>query len=310
MMRRIRGVAGAFLGLALVAAAAGCGGPAPSPSGPAAPTPRGQIAFSSEGAGGDLDVYVATIAEDRLEAERLTATAAREFDPDLSPDGVWVVFRSNPDVGEDHADLWQVAIDGTGLRNLTSAPGLDNWSPAYSPDGTRIAFASTRDAGVPRIWTMARDGTDLRLVTSGHGEYPDWSPDGSQIVYAAPPQAGTGAYDLWIAAADGSGSPTRLTDTSVTEFGPAWSPDGAWIAYQRDAGSAWELWLVRPDGSDAHRVSPDGEDGVWPAWGPDGLLAWAGTRGLTFLDLASGESGSIAGSPGGTDFLSWGPAPR
>ena len=71
-----------------------------------------------------------------------------------------------------------MAVDGSGKRNLTRAPQHDNWSPAWSPDGSRIAFASTREGGTLSLWTMAPDGSDLRRVTDGHGEYPDWSPDG------------------------------------------------------------------------------------------------------------------------------------
>jgi Tol biopolymer transport system component len=268
----------------------------------------GRIVWSTEtDARSSADVYTAAVRDGAVEAvARLTDRAAEEFDGDLSPDGRQVAFRANPDPASDHADLWTVGIDGGAARNLTGHPSLDNWSPAWSPDGTRIAFASTRAGGTLCVWTMAADGGDPRRVTRGHGEYPDWSPDGREIVYAAPP-GGRGQYDLWRIAADGNGEPIRITTSPATDFAPAWSPDGRWIAYQADTGSRWELWIIRPDGSDAHRVSPAGADGVWAAWTPAGLLAWSGPAGISVLDVDDGRTATIrmTGS-GGPEFLSWG----
>ena len=153
---------------------------------------------------------------------------------------------------------------------------------------------------------MRPDGGDLHRVTRGHGEYPDWSPTGTEIVYAAPP-GGRGAYDLWRISADGTGEPLRITTSPGTDFAPAWSPDGRWIAYQTEIGDRWELWIVRPDGTEAQRVSPSGQDGVWAAWTPTGLLAWSGPHGIAVLDLGDGRKATIAmPDAGGPEFLSWG----
>ena len=281
--------------------------PLPEPS--FADLPRdaigGTIAFSSPTDAERGDIHTLDLGDPSARRVRLTTRPEDDFDPDLSPDGRRIVFRTNP--GEnDEADLWRIDADGDNLVNLTNDPTRNNWSPAWSPDGTRIAFASTRDGGTLRVWTMDPDGGDLQAVTATHGEYPDWSPDGTRIVYAAPLRGSSGRYDLWTIAADGSGVATRVTDAPTTEFAPAWSPDGEWIAYQSDGGNRWELWIVRSDGTEAHRVSPAEEDGVWPAWSPDGLLAWSGTRGLTFVDLDGGRSRSLRPAQPGTDFLSWG----
>jgi Tol biopolymer transport system component len=314
-MTRARGLA-----LAAALALAACESPVPPSASPATPPPsaaasfgelprdaiRGNVVFSADTPDGGEDIFVLALGPVDGDRLRLTRLPLRELDPDLSPDGSRIAFRVNPEEGSDAADIWVMNADGTDARNRTADPSLNNWSPAWSPDGTRIAFASTREGGTLSIWTMTPDGTDLRRVTSGHGEYPDWSPDGSRIVYAAPRAGSSGRYDLWTIDAAGREAPQRVTSEGTSEFAPAWSPDGEWIAYQRDMGARWELWIVRPDGSGSQRVSPDGEDGVWAAWSPDGLLAWSGTQGLTFVDLDGGRRLSISPEPPGTNFLSWG----
>jgi TolB protein len=275
-----------------------------APSPPVLARPSGTLVYSTEVAGANDDVFSLDLADPGASPVRLTNGTDQAFDPDLAPDGRSIVYRVNPDPASDHADLWVIDRDGSDPRRLTTDPALDNWSPAWSPDGSRVAFASIRDGGTLRVWTVAPDGTDPRPVTRGHGEYPDWSPDGSRIVFAAPP-LDAGFYDLWIVDAEGATDPVPLVADAGTQFSPAWSPDGEWIAYQSEVEDRWELWIIRPDGSNSRRVSPAGQDGVWPAWSPDGLLAWSGPRGVHVIDLASGATTAIA-IPGGASFLSWG----
>lgn len=249
----------------------------------------GAIAYSAE-RGGKEDVYLLDLATG--EVARLTSSPAKEFDPDISPDGSQIAYRRNPDPQSDHADIWLMDLDGSHKRNLTHEPESDNWSPAWSPDGSRIAFASTRDGGTLSLWTMAADGSDLRRVTEGHGEYPDWSPDGRWLVYAAPPGS-AGTYDLWIVAAEG-GEPRQLTSTPGTEFVPAWSPDGSSIAYQAQDEERWTVRVIRPDGTGDREVSVG--EGSGPFWSPNGLLAWEGPGGWSVARPDGSDAIPLGGS--------------
>jgi TolB protein len=109
-------------------------------------------------------------------------------------------------------DIWVVDTDGTNLLQLTDSLGPDGW-PAWSPDGTRIAFSSVRDdcsysdASDCRttgdigphhdVWIVNADGTGLSRVTPEFGQFMTWSPDGQELLISG--------YDLYVIRPDGTG---------------------------------------------------------------------------------------------------------
>jgi Tol biopolymer transport system component len=130
------------------------------------------------------------------------------------------------------------------------------------------------------IYVMSSDGSDrtrLAVGQSGFLSAPSWSPDGARIVFASD-QSGTA--DIWIMDSDGQDL-INITQHEAKDHSPAWSPDGEWIAFASLRDSLyWELYLMRPDGSDVQRLTwwEDASD-LSPTWSPDGTrLAFASKR--------------------------------
>jgi TolB protein len=162
--------------------------------------------------------------------------------------------------------------------------------PAYSPDGSRIAFASARE-GTLDVYVMNADGSDTRRLTStpANDGQPTWSPDGRQIAF----QRDDGDH-IYVMRSDGSGV-RRLTNDLAPEGEPAWSPDGTWIAYaRRTPGSeVQEVWLVRPNGQGRHQLTKLESTAYTPAWSPDGkTIAFAARHnGIRFAISTIGVDG-------------------
>jgi Tol biopolymer transport system component len=154
--------------------------------------------------------------------------------PAWSPDGKRVAFMSqeaDASGNDPNYNVYAMNIDGSGLTQLTDAPGEDGF-PAWSPDGTRIAFSSTRDdcrnsraadclrsgdiGPVHTVYVMNTDGSDPRRVGLGEAMFVDWSPDGDYLVLA-------GAGSLEITRRDGSGLVRLPLDVNDALF-PDWAP--------------------------------------------------------------------------------------
>lgn len=167
--------------------------------------------------------------------------------------------------------LFAMSADGGGEHRLTKREGDSPegesvfWQiePAWSPGGTKIAFASAR-TGEPHVYVMSADGTGTTQLTSGktNDTHPTWSPDGTSIAFVRD-------GDIYVMAADGS-SPKRISDINAEESDPAWSPDGDWIAYiKRTPGTPVQnLWLMHPDGSGRRALTKQSGRAFTPSWAP------------------------------------------
>jgi Tol biopolymer transport system component len=187
--------------------------------------------------------------------------------PSWSPDGSRIAFAAHDG---DAQRLFVMNANGTDQRRVTGAAVHWVESPAWSPDGAFIAFTASPLSGDddPSIWdvyTIRPDGTGLRNVTNSpaHDEGAvTWSPDGERIAFSL----ATGRGSAIVVRRLSDSTQTSITDGSDVDSSPAWSPDGTLIAFDRApaSGGGFDVWIVRPDGSDPTRLTRDG--GFSAAW--------------------------------------------
>lgn len=209
--------------------------------------------------GGIIEIW--TMKANGEDKHQVTHLSGRMIFPDFSPDGARIAFGGRLP-GATNDDIFVINTDGSGLVQLTTDLANDSL-PAFSPNGDKIAFISSR-SGLDQVWLMDADGTDPQQLTFDavfKGQVPDWSPAGTQIAYAAGDPG-----DILVMDADGSDQHTvvgGLTD----DFGPAWSPDGQQLAFIRFDDRT--VYVVDADGTNLYPVHPLGLQAV-PAWQPRG----------------------------------------
>jgi Tol biopolymer transport system component len=148
---------------------------------------------------------------------------------------------------------------------IVSNPGADI-DPAWSPDGSKLAFTSDRDGAGLHVYTRGADGTVVRLTQSFGGYRPAWSPDGARIAFVS---ERSGHAQIYIMDADGSNQ-VRITNYPSHDTDPAWSPDGTKIAFTSDRGGDIAIWVMNADGSGAKALTTNPRGDSQPAWSPDG----------------------------------------
>jgi Tol biopolymer transport system component len=168
------------------------------------------------------------------------------------------------------AEIFTMNPDGSAQTNITNDPAHDV-EPAWSADGTKIAFASYR-TGNGDIYTMNADGTGLLRVTSDPATEhdPAWSPDGTRIVFTSEATSKLGATALVVVNSDGSGGIKGLPGYGVN-INANWSPDGSLIAFAAGGFKPFDIATIDPAGTALIDLTHSPSyDNYGPNWSPDG----------------------------------------
>lgn len=210
-----------------------------------------------------------------------------------SPDGAKIAYEC-PVLSPDSDDeIWVRSLDGSEKTKVASG-----YSPAWSPEGTKIAFSRNRD-----IWVMDVSGGNETRLTHGDTSVADfaWSPDGTRIAFVSFRSPDDfEEWILWVMRADGTDrQPIAMGTSAAADVSlapaPIWSPDGQRIAFESWPSSELEtgdIWVVNADGTGKTRLtSKPGWDRA-PAWSPDGariaFVSWREPDGGLYIVNANG----------------------
>ncbi len=238
----------------------------------------GSLAYVSNPIGSALPLRTLAWVDRQGNEEPLTAEPRSYVHPRISPEGTRVAL----DVRDEEDDIWIWDLARQAMTKLTFGAQRDGY-PAWTPDGRRVVFRSTRD-GATNLYSRAADGTGAaeRLTdteNSGNMAPGGFTPDGTQLVFGR-------GRDLRVLSMDGERSSGPLLATEFQESTPELSPDGRWLAYESDASGQFEIF-VRP--------FPNVDEGRWPVSTGGGVQPlWARDGGELFYRIAGGGVVAVA----------------
>lgn len=215
---------------------------------------------------GFSDVY--RVARDGSGLTRLTDAPEGNFEPAVSPSGAEIVFASSRD---QQAEVYRMAADGADPVRVPASP-RDEWRPRWAPDGSAVAVLSN-ERGRDELYVMRPDGSARQRLNASRADggalevlegEPAWAPDASALAYTTRDREG--ATRVWTVDL-ATGAHRALTAPDARSAGPAWSPDGRWIAFVSERDGDPELYVMRADGARETRLTR--------APGPDSGLLWA-----------------------------------
>jgi len=171
-----------------------------------------------------------------------SGSSDRLFDIKWSSDGDWLLISQGFFAGDENAkaDIWLVRGDGSERTNLTEAYDSNDGVAAFSPDGERIVFRSSRN-GKFELYLMDRDGGSVRQLTDNDARdnFPVFSPEGNAIAFSSDRDSeldafGFKTFDNYIMQLENDGTPgevRRISTDRGQDSHPWYSPDGKWIVY-------------------------------------------------------------------------------
>lgn len=189
--------------------------------------------------------------------------------------------------------LWVADSDGENAQPALASPE-PIISPAWSPDGTRLAYVSFESRKpVVYVQNVARGGRRLIANFKGSNSAPAWSPDGRTLAVTLSRDGGS---QIFLISSSG-GEPRRITQSQSIDTEPAFSADGAYIYFTSDRSGGPQIYRMSSSGGGATRITFSGNYNVSPAISPDGrwlaYITRSGGLRLQVMELASGNVASI-----------------
>jgi uncharacterized protein YraI len=196
-----------------------------------------------------------------------TKIADWRTEADISKDGSQIVYYAWPDEAKEKAGIWIMDSNFANNRLLIEGGAY----PSFNPGGDRLVLNGGED-----LYIIQSDGKGLRKLTKG--EYAAWSPTNTQIAHRA---CKGGACGIWLIDANSNNADAKSRVTTGGSDGqPAWSPDGARLAYISKEDGNFEIYAINADGSNKVRLTTNPSSDGLPVWSPDGKwIAFRSDRG-------------------------------
>jgi TolB protein len=221
-------------------------------------------------------VYFATAAQLRLTAHKIADAIYEKLtgDPGVFATRITYIVKKGK-----RYELQVADADGYGAQNVL-ASNEPIISPAWSPDGTRLAYVSFEQKK-PVVYVQSLTTGTRQAVANfwGSNSAPAWSPDGRRLAVTLTKDGGS---QIYLISADGSGTPVRLTNSSAIDTESNFSPDGKSIIFTSDRGGSPQIYRIAVTGGQPQRLTFEGSYNVSPRHSPDG-------RSFTFIQRNGGR---------------------
>jgi len=291
--------------------------PEPTPTATLSPSPAARLATATLTAG--PAETEAAVTSEPVAVASATPTPLPEPTATPSPTPPVVVARSVPSIAyqsrEQGEDTWYIHVmssDGSDRVRLVVGQSAFLSAPTWSPDGSRIAFASDQSDNAD-IWVMDTDGGNLVNITNHEAKdhSPAWSPDGDWIAFAS--VRDSLYWELYLMRPDGTDVQRLTWWEDASDLSPTWSPDATRLAFASKRDGNWEIYTMDREGDNLVRLTDDPADDTNPAWSPDGSrIAFASTRDgyaeIYITTVLGGEAVNISNAPYSTEHgPTWSP---
>jgi Tol biopolymer transport system component len=228
---------------------------------------------------------------------RLTFNDAFDGRATWSANGQHVAFASPLNNTTGKMDIYVMNANGSGLRNITNTPGIDEDWPEWAPQGNDLVFSSNQ-TGDHEIYRYDMDEGTLTRLTDRAGfddKWPTYSPDGSKIAFQSN-MGTTYKTEVFVMNADGSNI-IRLTTNTALDQMPTWSPDGTHIAFMSNRTGNPDIFVTNADGTGQVNITNNAATDARPSW------SWTTGRIVFMSNRDGGAQHIFSMNPDGSSVL-------